>query len=65
MLLPNPYTDYAVNDVRAPLEPHASLIVRAPFAMHAPQASFISSFEWEKGHFMRASLIGLSENAII
>ena len=31
-----------VNDVRAPLEPRASLIVGAPFALHAPQASVIS-----------------------
>ena len=31
-----------VNDVRAPLELRASLIVRAPFALHAPHASFIS-----------------------
>ena len=33
---------YEVNDVRAPLEPRASLIVGAPFALHAPQASVIS-----------------------
>ena len=31
-----------VNDVRAPFEPRASLIVGAPFTLHAPQATFIS-----------------------
>ena len=33
---------YGVNDVRAPFEPRASLIVGAPFTLHAPQATFIS-----------------------
>ena len=31
-----------INDVRAPLELRASLILGAPFALHALQASFTS-----------------------
>ena len=46
-----------VNAVRAPLEPRASLVLRAPFALHAPYASFISSPAdglgvSEMGHFL-------------
>ena len=43
---------FAIHSVRASLEPRASLLVRAPPALHAPQASSISRVEWEKGYFV-------------